>query len=563
MSYSSRVYRQRNPHTHEEKSQEGFFGKEHDTGKNKPGNGFFQAKLAVNKPGDKYEKEADSVANAVVNNATPNRSIQRQKISNVQKAPPEKEEKPPAEKVMKPEKKEEDKLKGVQKKEEPKKEEEEKVQKQADIPKEEEEKAGSPSVQTKKEGMSAPLSQPLSRKIENSSGKGNTMPSSLMNEMGSAFDTDFSDVKIHDDSESAGMNRELNAQAFTHGKDIFFDKGKYNPGTSSGKELLAHELTHTIQQTGKNQASKKPADVQRKDPPKEERDLQSKRFAGDPDLENALDGKKNIKFGAVGEHVKKLQQAMIDSDIPMPISTRKTGEPDGIFLSETFGAVKTFQRNNGFEGKDVDGIVGPNTMELFDARFPAGPAATVPLTRKTVTVNITFLHGSKMVPSRALAFANTIYINQANIEIKKGSEKNLSRDETIALIGNDLMVEEHFFDNAPSDEEKLLFKVNQSSGAIAMYFVKDITDLKGNLSQDAVAYSITANNKMGFLGFVVGNRSGNNTFAHELGHVLGVQSHTTTKDKKTDETLLMAIGAPGFRLTAEDIKTMRASSFAK
>lgn len=168
-----------------------------------------------------------------------------------------------------------------------------------------------------------------------------------------------------------------------------------------------------------------------------------------------------------------------------------------------------------------------------------------------------------MVPSRALAFANTIYFNQANIEIKKGSEKTLGRSETEALIGKDLMLEEHFFDNFPSDEEKVLFQVNQSSDAIAMYFVKDITEDNGKLSKSAVAYAITAKNKMGFVGFAVGNRSGNNTFAHELGHVLGVELHTTDKDPKTQELLLMAPGAPGYRLTAEDIKTLRASKFAK
>jgi Domain of unknown function (DUF4157) len=44
------------------------------------------------------------------------------------------------------------------------------------------------------------------------------------------------------------MSRELNAQAFTVGSDIYFNRGKYNPSSESGKHLLAHELTHTVQQ---------------------------------------------------------------------------------------------------------------------------------------------------------------------------------------------------------------------------------------------------------------------------------------------------------------------------
>lgn len=66
MSYRSRVYRQRNAHTHEDAVKEPFFAKQNDT--NKSGkNAFFQAKLSVNEPGDKYEHEADAVANAVIN----------------------------------------------------------------------------------------------------------------------------------------------------------------------------------------------------------------------------------------------------------------------------------------------------------------------------------------------------------------------------------------------------------------------------------------------------------------------------------------------------------------
>jgi hypothetical protein len=66
--------------------------------------------------------------------------------------------------------------------------------------------------------------------------------------MESSFGVDLSGVNIHTDRDAIAMNKELGAQAFTHGKDIFFNSGKYNPDSSTGKHLLAHELTHTIQQ---------------------------------------------------------------------------------------------------------------------------------------------------------------------------------------------------------------------------------------------------------------------------------------------------------------------------
>jgi hypothetical protein len=63
------------------------------------------------------------------------------------------------------------------------------------------------------------------------------------------FGIDFSGVRLHTDSDAAQMSRELNAEAFTYGRDIYFGAGRYSPGTSSGKRLLAHELTHLVQRT--------------------------------------------------------------------------------------------------------------------------------------------------------------------------------------------------------------------------------------------------------------------------------------------------------------------------
>ncbi|WP_428223898.1 DUF4157 domain-containing protein [Flavobacterium sp.] len=88
-------------------------------------------------------------------------------------------------------------------------------------------------------------------KINNSRGGGSLMDSGTRNFMESRFGTDFSDVRIHTGSEAIQMSRELNAQAFTVGNDIYFNQGKYSPTTDVGKHLLAHELTHTIQQSGK------------------------------------------------------------------------------------------------------------------------------------------------------------------------------------------------------------------------------------------------------------------------------------------------------------------------
>jgi len=61
---------------------------------------------------------------------------------------------------------------------------------------------------------------------------------------------DFSQVRVHTDVEAARMNRELGAQAFAHDRDIYFGVGRYSPQSPKGKRLLAHELTHVVQQQG-------------------------------------------------------------------------------------------------------------------------------------------------------------------------------------------------------------------------------------------------------------------------------------------------------------------------
>ncbi len=62
------------------------------------------------------------------------------------------------------------------------------------------------------------------------------------------FGADFSGVRLHTDSDAAQLSQDLNAQAFTRGGDVYMGAGKYNPGTTAGNELLAHELTHVVQQ---------------------------------------------------------------------------------------------------------------------------------------------------------------------------------------------------------------------------------------------------------------------------------------------------------------------------
>ncbi|HYH57463.1 MAG TPA: DUF4157 domain-containing protein [Anseongella sp.] len=81
-------------------------------------------------------------------------------------------------------------------------------------------------------------------------GRGKPLPDGARDFMEQRMGADFSQVRIHADPKAEQLSQKLNAQAFTYGSDIYFNRGKFSPQTSGGKRLLAHELTHVIQQQG-------------------------------------------------------------------------------------------------------------------------------------------------------------------------------------------------------------------------------------------------------------------------------------------------------------------------
>ena len=200
----------------------------------KGGGDFFapavQMKMAVSKPGDKLEQEADRMADKVMRMPLPG------KEEKLQRAPDEKLQKAavPEKKVQK---KEADKLQKAG----------EKVQKKED---DKLQKAPASEEKLQRKGSdSAPSgSTNLQSAIQNRSGGGQPLSSDVRNYMEPRFNADFSNVRVHNDPQAAGLSNQLSARAFTHQNNIFFSRDQYQPGSSEGRQLLAHELTHTIQQ---------------------------------------------------------------------------------------------------------------------------------------------------------------------------------------------------------------------------------------------------------------------------------------------------------------------------
>lgn len=95
-----------------------------------------------------------------------------------------------------------------------------------------------------------PVNKQIEGKIAQARGGGKQLDGAVRRKMEAGFGQAFPDVRVHTDQRADTLSRSLSARAFTTGKDIFFQRGEYNPHSSDGRHLLAHELTHVVQQTG-------------------------------------------------------------------------------------------------------------------------------------------------------------------------------------------------------------------------------------------------------------------------------------------------------------------------
>jgi hypothetical protein len=178
-----------------------------------------QAKLTIGQSNDKYEQEADRVAEQVMGMPDAKPAVQREGL------PGEEEEL-------------QTKSLGGAIQREVMPEEEEEIQAKC-------EKCDEEPIQRSAEG-SVQTQPDLESRLMASKGSGSPLSADVRSFMEPRFGADFSGVRVHTGGEAVQMNREVGAQAFAHGQDVYFGAGK-GPGKD---ELTAHELTHVVQQTG-------------------------------------------------------------------------------------------------------------------------------------------------------------------------------------------------------------------------------------------------------------------------------------------------------------------------
>ncbi len=235
-----------------------------------------QAKLNIGEPNDKYEQEADATASKVVqqiNSPMQDQSVQRQE--SMEEEDEELQRSPIS-----------------------------KIQRQGAIEGEEELQTKS-VLQRRGNVGGGEASQDLESSIQSARGRGQSLDVNLQAKMGQAMGADFSDVKVHTDSKSDQLNKSIQAKAFTTGQDVFFRQGEYNPSSQSGQELIAHELTHVMQQSAVREVSNQSHSNTKSSSPQIQRLISEedfKRLAGDVSTVASLD---NSTYSKILKILKK------------------------------------------------------------------------------------------------------------------------------------------------------------------------------------------------------------------------------------------------------------------
>ncbi len=251
-----------------------------------------QARLAVGRPGDRWEREADRVAGHVVDTPAaapgkaPSHSITpvnapalRDDPAQARRRPetaspseeldgltqPKAESEEPAQLQSEDEPaqaKAEDEPAQAQGEDEPTQlAEEEPSLSQAEEPAQtasdpEAASPDEPAQMLATEPGGAAVADTARDQMDRARGRGDPLPITVRDKMQTRFGADFQGIRIHTDSAAVQLTQVLRAQAVTRGPDIFFNTGKFDPGSRTGQHLLAHELTHTLQQGAANPAAR-------------------------------------------------------------------------------------------------------------------------------------------------------------------------------------------------------------------------------------------------------------------------------------------------------------------
>ena len=227
-------------------------------------------------------------------------------------------------------------------------------------------------IQKKESATSNTTSDATHTQIQATRGGGSAMSGNTKSFMESRFGTDFSNVRIHSGGYASQLSKELNAQAFTVGNDIYFNAGKFSPESSEGKRLLAHELTHTVQQGAGSVMQRKW--IQRK--------VNAIRFMEDATLSMISEGKKVFKEGDKDPAIIKITQAILE------LGFYGISIVDERFDSPLTTAITKYQAAKVLTGKSASGQMDKPTFDELDKDFQTNYAVERNVVSKQKTADL-------------------------------------------------------------------------------------------------------------------------------------------------------------------------------
>lgn len=311
-------------------------------------NALLQPKLSLGQPDDFYEREADRIADQVMQM----NSSGYAKVTSVQKTAQPKCAECSGSSALCPKCEDKEKIQRTALTET------EIPQAQLNTPDEEDEDS---VIQTKSAGGQQQASSISPAKTGETQSEGQPLPASVKNFFEPRFGRDFGSVKIHTSAGAEASAAGLRAKAYTIGNHIVFGKGQFSPDTGTGKKLIAHELTHTLQQdAGRNLIQRKcdPAIVSSRTIPVF--------FPQEKNLMEVYSGRKEIKkgskkFAAIG----LVQQALSDLGYPMGTTGQNKEGVDRDFKDDTETAVTAFQTAESVTGF-TPGVIDQATLKCLD-----------------------------------------------------------------------------------------------------------------------------------------------------------------------------------------------------
>jgi peptidoglycan hydrolase-like protein with peptidoglycan-binding domain len=288
--------------------------------------------------------------------------------------------------------------------------------------------------------------------------------------------------------------------------------------------------------------------------------LKSPRFATNERLQKASRNSPALRAVVTEQAVAVIQQALLDLGFLLPISTKKSGRPDGIFGAETVAKIKEFQRKHKL--KD-DGVVGEKTMHKFDELLPGPPPPPPPAPKHDRRVRLHFRSVAMPIVPEFVALANAQRVyDSINVELffASGLSMSATTAQLIELDASDGTCKW----NQESDEQQLLDKLGGRDGVkpfdIVVYYANSITEKDGKKLNGCAGH---LPNKPTVVVSATGTPW---TLGHELGHVLLGPSFSPVHmdDDKTNimhaPTSEITVDPPGF--TEAQAKAIRSSKFA-